>query len=208
MILAACASGLSSEFRGTGFHAATAEEALRALHSAGLWIGPRDALEENSDYRQIIPYVVLRCGDDFIRYTRTPAGGETRLHGQMSIGLGGHIDMPDVVCTGQSIDLEATIVQASERELQEELGEIDVARREWIGVLTDDGTDVGRVHIGVVAVWHLLTPPAGLTEDAIGEVSLCSLIDLQGAADGLEAWSAMLLPHFSATAQNREIAYG
>ena len=198
MILAVSAESLPRGFGGTGFHVASAGEAIRAFHEAGLWIGPRETLEQDPSFRQIIPYVVLRHEDKFIRYTRTPAGGEGRLHGRMSIGLGGHIDLPDVVCAGESVDLDATIGRATERELEEELGEVEVASREWIGVLTDDDTEVGRVHIGVVAVWQLRAPPAGLAEDAIGEVSLCSLAELEAEADRLETWSAMLLPYFSA----------
>lgn len=206
MILATSARELPGSFSGTGFHPATTAEALCGFHQAGLWIGPREMLEQDPSFRQIIPYVVLRLGDKFVRYTRTPAGGEGRLHGRMSIGLGGHIDLPDVVCAGESVDLDATIGRATERELQEELGDVDVASREWIGVLTDDDTEVGRVHIGVVAVWQLSAAPAGIAEDAIGEVSLCSLADLEADSDRLETWSAMLLPYFSAFAEQRAAA--
>ena len=206
MILAACAKGLPSGFVGTGFHSASAAEAIRAFQEAGLWIGPRETLEQDPSFRQIIPYVVLRHEDKFIRYTRTPAGGEGRLHGRMSIGLGGHIDLPDVVCAGETVDLDATIARATERELEEELGAVEVESRDWIGILTDDDTEVGRVHIGVVAVWHLVAPPAGLAEDAIGEVSLCSLAELQAESHRLETWSAMLLPYFTAAAERRAAA--
>lgn len=206
MILAVGAAGLSEHFRGTGFHAAGAAEAISAFHTAGLWLGPRETLEQDPSYRQIIPYVVLRYGDEFVRYTRTPAGGEARLHGCHSIGLGGHIDIPDVRCAGESVDLEATIWEATLRELREELGEVDAGRREWIGVITDDNTEVGRVHIGVAAVWHLRTPPSDLVEDTIGDVSLCSLGELQLGADRLETWSSMLLPHFSTAVETQAAA--
>jgi predicted NUDIX family phosphoesterase len=197
MILATAAERLSDRFSGTGFHPSRGLEAVDAFHEAGLWIGPRETLEEDPSFRQIIPYIILKHGHDFVRYTRTPSGGEDRLHGRMSIGLGGHIDIPDIVCAGESIDLEETIHRATERELLEELGDIHVLDREWIGVLTDDDTEVGRVHIGVVAVWHLRAPPVERAEDAIGDVALCSLAELEAVSNRLESWSAMLLPHLA-----------
>jgi predicted NUDIX family phosphoesterase len=206
MILAAAAAGLPTAYAGTQFHQAGRSEALAAFHQAGLWIGPREVLEDDPSFRQIIPYVVLRHGERFVRYTRTPAGGEARLHGHMSIGLGGHIDVPDLVCAGESVDLEATIRLATERELREELGEVDVAEREWIGLLTDDETAVGRVHIGLVTLWTLRAAPAGLAEDAIGDVALCTLDELEAAADRLETWSALLLPYLKQRAEARAAA--
>jgi len=128
----------------------------------------------------------------FLRYTRTVAGNESRLHGRMSIGLGGHVDLSDVICDGDRIDLEATINKASDRELTEELGNLTYLSRDWIGTIIDNETDVGRVHVGVVAVWELQKLPASV-EDAIGDVSLCSLDEIEAAKSRLERWSEMLL---------------
>lgn len=194
LILAASAGGLPAELARTQFRPMAEADAIGALEQAGLWLGPRPVLEETEAYRQIIPYIVLRYGDGFIRYTRTPAGGEARLHGRTSIGLGGHIDLGDVKVSGETIDLIGTLQCAAERELLEELGEVECASKTWAGLLVDNESPVGRVHIGMIGLWTLSAMPAGVAEDAIGDVALCSVQDLQDDAARLEGWSAMLLP--------------
>jgi predicted NUDIX family phosphoesterase len=168
------------------------------LAEAGVWIGPRSVLEENEEFRQIIPYIVLQYGSRFVRYTRTAAGGEARLHGKTSIGLGGHIDLCDVKTRGQEIDLLATLTAAADRELEEELGGVECEAREWIGMLVDNESAVGRVHLGIIGLWRLRALPAGLTEDAIGALACCTLDALRADHDRLEGWSAMLLPALEA----------
>jgi predicted NUDIX family phosphoesterase len=193
MILATASSGLPEAYAGGGFFHSDVEKMLWDFHSAGLWIGPRVALERMPEFRQIIPYVVLRVGDRVVRYTRAPAGGENRLHGRQSIGLGGHIDLADVAIKNNSIDLSKTLLAAAEREVAEELGEIKCTSREWLGILVDNSNDVGRVHIGVVEVWNLEAAPTKSTEDAIGDVGLYSINELRHNTDRLETWSTLLL---------------
>ncbi|WP_150131844.1 NUDIX domain-containing protein [Sphingomonas carotinifaciens] len=194
LILATNTEGLPPELGTTGFVPMDHGAAIGFLEQAGVWFGPRRVLEEREDYRQIIPYIVLRIGDRIVRYTRTPAGGETRLHGRMSIGLGGHVDLVDSKASGDSFQLLGTVEQAAERELQEELGEVTCERRRWVGLLVDNETAVGRVHIGLIGIWDIGGLPDREAEDAVGEVELVSLSELQKNAGMLETWSAMLLP--------------
>ena len=192
MILAVARDGLPSAARETSFIPATHEQMLTWLHKSGLWIGPRAVLEEMPQYRQIIPYVALRVGDRYVKYTRTPAGGEARLHGRVSIGLGGHIDLSDVRVEGDCVDLERTLSLSAEREVDEELHGVETVSREWVGLLVDNDTSVGQVHIGVVALWTLKAAPHGAAEDAIGGVGLTTLDDLLADRTRLETWSALL----------------
>jgi predicted NUDIX family phosphoesterase len=198
MILATSAENLPPELGTTGFHPWDRDDALQSFQRAGLWIGPRRVLEQQPAYRQIIPYVVLRIGEKVVKYTRTPSGGEARLHGKTSIGLGGHIDLSDIVSVGDHVDLAATINNSSDRELLEELGPVEVEARDWIGVLIDNDSDVGRVHIGLVGLWTLKSAPVGKTEDAIGEVDVCSLEELEQERGRLEGWSDLVLSHLRA----------
>ena len=41
---------------------------------------PRSEVEDDPSLKQIIPYVVLRCGDSVFCYTRGKSQGEARLH--------------------------------------------------------------------------------------------------------------------------------
>ena len=126
---------------------------------AGLWFGPRRDLEEMDEYRQLVPYILLQIGFQFIRYMRAPAGSEARLHGRMSIGFGGHIELADAVVRGSQIDVLATIERAAEREVLEELGQIACKDQRWIGLLVDNTTVVGRVHLGLVGIRRLSVLP-------------------------------------------------
>jgi len=197
IILAVPADRLPSELRRTTFLPLDAVRIMSVLQEAGLWLGPRPQLEEMPSFRQIIPYVVLTCADKWVRYTRAPAGGEQRLHGRVSIGLGGHVDLPDVCTVGNSIDLLKTLDDAAEREVQEELPGVVCSSRRWAGLLVDNESTVGMVHIGVVAIWELEFMPNGPTEDAISEAGLASWAELVEAGPRLETWSSLLLKHFA-----------
>ena len=51
----------------------------------------RSEAEQDKHFKQLIPYVLLICGDRILRYRRGKGGQETRLHGLFSVGVGGHI---------------------------------------------------------------------------------------------------------------------
>lgn len=206
LILAARTKGLPEQLGSTQFLPMPHRQAIETLEGAGLWLGPRPVLEETEEFRQIIPYIVLQYGSEFIRYTRTPAGGEARLHGRTSVGLGGHVDLADVETAGEAIDLMGTLENAADRELLEELGDVECVSKEWVGLLVENDSAVGRVHIGMIGLWRLHSLPAGIAEDAIGEVSLNSVSDLQADVDRLETWSTMLLPWLSDVAAERQAA--
>src|SRR2546423_1722543 len=55
----------------------------------------RSEAEHDRRYKQLIPYVILICHDRMLRYQRGRGGGEKRLHGLYSIGIGGHISEED-----------------------------------------------------------------------------------------------------------------
>lgn len=193
LILAARAAGLPSAMAETGFVPMEHGSAIGFLEQAGLWFGPRRVLEEFEDYRQIIPYIVLCVDDRVVRYRRSPVGGETRLHGRTSVGLGGHVDLVDARSAGERFDLRATVEHAAEREITEELGDVACLRRRWVGLLVDNDTPVGRVHIGLIGIWHIVGLPDRQAEDAVGEVAAVSLAQLLDEAASLETWSALLL---------------
>lgn len=190
----------------TGFSEMAHGEAIDAVQRAGLWLGPRVVLEETEGFRQIIPYVVLKVGDKIVHYTRTPSGGESRLHGRVSVGLGGHIDLSDIIRQGEGIDLKATLDAAAMREVEEELGKLECLGRQWAGVLVDNGSPVSRVHLGLVALWELAVAPASAAEDAIGDVGLSTVDELLANSDRLEAWSLILLEALQRRAQTSDSA--
>ena len=108
----------------------------------------RGDMEEDPSYKQLISYCILENEDDEVLvYERLSGGGESRLHGLSSIGVGGHMnDVPEAVT------VEEVIRENAARELEEEVGlnKQDVANMELIGFINDDQDEVGKVHIGVV----------------------------------------------------------
>lgn len=193
LILAVATEGLPRSTMTTSFIPLAGEELFSTLYRAGLWIGPRAQLETMPAYRQIIPYVTLQFEDHYVKYTRTPAGGESRLHGKVSIGLGGHVDFSDLIAVNNSVKLKETLEKSARREVAEELTGVDCESKEWIGLLVDNDSSVGKVHIGVVARWRLHSAPHGSAEEAIGETGLTTLPELQRMErERLETWSSLL----------------
>lgn len=133
--------------------------------NAHLVIRRRQELESNENYLQILPYaaVARRTNKEdivldqlkFAAYYRPVSGGEARLHGNLSVGFGGHIDLSDVVTVPDHdiVDLEKTVLISMARELSEELGVSFVDNTMLqMGLITDKSNAVGRVHLGMVFI--------------------------------------------------------
>lgn len=197
LILAVAADDLPAQILETGFHQLTDANVLTILEDCDTWFGPRSVLEDFDAYRQIIPYVIVAVGDKVVSYVRQ--GGETRLHGKISFGAGGHIDLGDAQTDDNGhFDVEGTLNEATLRELGEELV-IDLLddeiSYEQVGLLVENATEVDRVHIGVVGIVRL--PEAPESTDETGEIQLLSVEELQAVEGRLENWSKILLPHLS-----------
>ncbi len=118
-----------------------------------LFFAERDYMEQNSHYKQLIPYIVLRRGrgEDarVLCYQRRTKHTEARLGGLWSVGFGGHIEpldrgAPEVAAHG-------LVMATAVRELAEETGLVpgrEAFRRE--GFINSDSEDVSAVHFGVV----------------------------------------------------------
>lgn len=107
----------------------------------------RGDMEEDPSYKQLISYCILENEhDEILVYERLSGGGEARLHGLSSIGIGGHMN-----ALGEAT-IENVLLENAKRELEEEVGleNINLNQLSLIGFINDDGNEVGRVHIGLV----------------------------------------------------------
>src|SRR5204863_9297293 len=113
---------------------------------------PRAAAERDPDYKQIIPYAIIAHGDRVLYYVRGKKAGEQRLVAKGSIGIGGHMNDCDESLFAWD---EEAYRAGVEREVNEEI-RIEISFDDRIvALLNDDSTEVGRVHLGLVDVFHL-----------------------------------------------------
>ncbi len=118
---------------------------------ANLIYRERGAAEHDPNFKQLIPYVLIVCGSKILRYQRGKGGGESRLHGCWSVGIGGHIEDHDRDLFSEDA---AGYLDGMRREVREEVG-IAPGPDTAVALINDDTTEVGQVHFGVVHVMHV-----------------------------------------------------
>jgi predicted NUDIX family phosphoesterase len=148
---------------------------------------PRSAAETDPSFKQLIPYVVLRWGEQVFHYTRGHGGGEARLRALRSVGVGGHICAEDGVVSGDDYRLGML------RELHEEVHLDGPYTEHRIGLINDDRTPVGQVHLGIVHVLDLQGPYVRRREDVLTEDGFAPVAQLIQQVDRFETWSQFLL---------------
>lgn len=119
----------------------------------------RDYAEKDESVKQLIPYIILkdRINNRIGIYQRH--GSEKRIHGLFSIGVGGHISDVDNLKNGFLLNI---VKHSAKRELGEELIGLDIEKPlNFIGVMNEEETKVGRTHIALVFVMELDVLPEG-----------------------------------------------
>jgi predicted NUDIX family phosphoesterase len=154
---------------------------------------PRWRAEEDPSYKQLIPYVLLEhveaAGRRMVfQYTRGKGQGEGRLHSKRSVGIGGHICEADV--SDQAIHPYQDGLQ---RELSEEVAIYSPYHERCVGLINDDETEVGRVHLGVVHIFELERPLVEPREPDILECGFRPVEELLADLSRFESWSQICL---------------
>ncbi len=164
----------------TGVRPGDLEDALAVVARDGRYRRRGDA-EDDPACKQVIPYLVLRDGDRWFLMRRTRGGGDARLHDLWSIGVGGHLNPGDGDVAGG---------------LRREWGEELVADFEPsfapVGLLNDDTTPVGSVHVGFVFV-----ADAGGRDVEIRETDkltgrFATTDEVRAVRDDMETWSRLV----------------
>lgn len=151
----------------------------------------RDKAEIDPSLKQVIPYLVLRSARLVFRYWRTKRAGESRLRHLYSVGVGGHINERDINLYSSSE--REILVEAAMRELREEMNLPGDVSLEFCGLLNDDQTDVGSVHLGVVFVCEVDSSKVEIREK--GALSRGEWLPPHMLWDGVlyESWSEILI---------------
>ena len=150
---------------------------------------PRSLVEDDPSLKQIIPYVIFRSGDAVFCYKRGQSQGEARLHRLRSLGVGGHVSEDDAR-GGRDLDAYEA---ALHRELEEEvaIGSPGTIRR--VGLINDDATAVGRVHLGVVHLYELERPDVAAREDGLADAGFLPIEVVRSLRAEFETWSQICL---------------
>jgi predicted NUDIX family phosphoesterase len=155
---------------------------------------PRGEMEQDPSFKQLIPYVIFRYVDaggevSVFQYTRGKGQGEKRLHAKRSVGIGGHISSDD---EQSERDLHP-YHEGMQRELAEEVAIHCGYTERMVGLINDDETEVGKVHLGVVHIFDVDTPDVEPREDEIIETGFRPVRELLEDLEGFESWSQICL---------------
>ena len=143
----------------------------------------RFLVENDPNYKQIIPYLIIKFKNKYFMFQRFPIGVEDRLFHKYSVGIGGHINEKDVKKN------EDLINSGLEREFGEELIYNKKLSYKIVGLINDDFDEVGKVHFGIVYLIEIETPEIRVREYSKMEGRLVNKEDLLKYKDKMERWS-------------------
>jgi predicted NUDIX family phosphoesterase len=166
-----------------GWHGVTTDglEGFEALVARDGRYEPRADAEVDRSMKQVIPYLVLRDRERYFLMRRTKAGADARLHDRYSIGVGGHLNPGD-----------GGLLDGLRREWHEELEAAFTPDFRLVGLLNDDTTDVGAVHLGAVYVADAAGRPVAIRETDKLSGSFADRAEVAAAVDRMETWSALV----------------
>lgn len=145
---------------------------------------PRGEAEQDPDWQQIIPYLLMRDGERLFLMQRTKGGGDARLHDLCSLGIGGHLNPED-----------GGVLEGLRREFHEEMTANWDPEPRLIGLLNDDDVLVGQVHIGVVFEADADGRPLAIRETDKLSGSFVEPAEALSVYERMETWSQFLFDH-------------
>lgn len=148
---------------------------------------PRPEMEEDPSFKQLIPYCIFKCGDQIFHYQRGTDQGEARLHAKRSVGVGGHVSTLDLNGEG------SPYIEGMKREIEEEI-QVDAQWTErCVGLINDDESEVGKVHLGIVHLFDLDIAKVTPREKSMINAGFASAEQLVGESTEFETWSQICL---------------
>ena len=145
----------------------------------------RAPAETDGSLKQIIPYAIIRFSHQVFLVKRTKRQAEARLHDLYSIGLGGHIS--------ESVDETSDVIRtALARELEEEMDITGPSRTNYVGIINDDTTDVGKVHLGILHEVLLEGDYCRIREKENMSGNWCPIPSLADYYEKMESWSQIV----------------
>ncbi|RTL06866.1 hypothetical protein EKK58_04095 [Candidatus Dependentiae bacterium] len=147
---------------------------------------PRGIAEQDSSYKQIIPYLIFHYQDSYFLMQRSENASEKRLQNKYSLGIGGHIREEDI--TGKSL------FDWARREFYEEVSYQGAVNVKPLGIINDDSNAVGQVHLGFVFLVEGIHSNISIKSELKSGI-LIPLEECMQYNKHLETWSQMVLTH-------------
>ncbi len=153
------------------------------------WI-ERDIAETDPSFKQIIPYIILQTKNREKTAIYKRHGTEKRLHDLWSCGIGGHINPQDNFNASSSF--KEILIAGMKRELDEEI--IQRPKNQipfFAGIINEETTAVGSVHMGVVFRLITDTPAQFVPGDELKNFQWENTANLDFL--NMELWSSLAL---------------
>ncbi len=148
----------------------------------------RKYAEEDETYKQIIPYFIFKHASTLFLMERAENAGEKRLKGMLTLGIGGHLSKEDAA--GKSLE------HWGMREFHEEVSFNDTVSFVPLGIVNDETTPVGRVHMGLVYLVEGSTPNISIKSE-LKNGNLTTLPSISNRYEYLEPWSKVCFDHLT-----------
>ncbi len=146
---------------------------------------PRYLMEQDPTYKQIIPYVIFTHDNKYFLMQRTAHASENRLANKYTLGIGGHIREQDI----QHADFFSWAI----REFNEEVAyNGNITHVTCIGLINDDTSEVGKVHMGIALLITGDTDDIDIKSE-LAHGSLESLDECVAKKDSMETWSQYIV---------------
>lgn len=178
-----------------GFSADTARYLPALLEGDDVAYRARGEMEQDPSFKQLIPYVLFRHVDGqgvvrLFQYTRGGGQGEKRLHAKRSVGVGGHISVEDAASAPHG---HAVYREGMMRELSEEVIIECEFDENCVGMINDDETPVGLVHLGVVHLCDVGQPVIRPRETDILDAGFRPVAEILAEIEQFETWSQIVV---------------
>lgn len=162
------------------------------LNDHGIYLH-RDYAETNPDFLQIIPYVIVhRNNKEYFAYTRLKKGNESRLHGNISIGIGGHVELMKGELPYDNF------TEYSHLEIEEELNisnynSLFLLETDPPLFIYDTSNEVGKVHLGVVYTLNVKDEEVSIKETEKIDGKFYTLEEINTLQNRFENWTKIAL---------------
>jgi len=147
---------------------------------------PRSLAETNFEFKQIIPYVLFVHDHKLFVMQRKSTASEQRLANKYSLGIGGHIRQEDII--------NNDITSWAQREFDEEVMYQGSLQSINIGILNDDSTEVGKVHLGMILLMKGSSPNISIKAEHKSGM-LLTFDECMTLYPNMENWSKICLDY-------------